>query len=206
LKSNGSHTKVTLHWGRLVKLTKLDAGRHQLVTAINLFFSNRDPISTYSLATNAWEVIDVLCNQSNVDSISNETRGRIIGQNKDLKYDYINSPYRNFFKHADKDPDAILEGFDDTKCDPILFLASEDYIRLNQASPLEMQVFQLWYLALYTDKVSHEDLDRIKASIAVIFPDIKNLDRAAQKEFGLQQLLAAKSDPELLSDPLVQAS
>ncbi len=42
-------------------LTKIAAARRQLTTAIRLFFDSGDRVSVYSLASNAWEVIDVLC-------------------------------------------------------------------------------------------------------------------------------------------------
>jgi hypothetical protein len=36
-------------------VTKIDAARRQLVTAIRLFFDGGDPVSVYSLASNAWK-------------------------------------------------------------------------------------------------------------------------------------------------------
>ncbi|WP_240786951.1 hypothetical protein [Ramlibacter rhizophilus] len=91
-------------------LTKFDVASRQLATAIRLFFDGADPISVFSLAANAWEVIDVLCTRARVTSASTQTRGHLTA-GKDLKRDYINSPFRNFFKHADRDPDAVLEDF-----------------------------------------------------------------------------------------------
>ena len=126
------------------RITKTEAAQRQLVTAIELFFRDADPVSIFSLASNAWEIIDTLCTKSNVESISNETREHA-AKGKDLKYDYINSPFRNFFKHANRDPEAELEGFTDAENDHIIFLAVEDYIRLNNKSPVEFQVYQLWY-------------------------------------------------------------
>ena len=87
------------------ELSKQDVARRQLVTAIRLFFEIGDPVSIFTLASNAWEVIDVLCNKAGVNSLSNESREHT-PKNKDLKKDYINSPYRNFLKHADRNPNA----------------------------------------------------------------------------------------------------
>ena len=88
-------------------LAKQDVARSQLLAALNLFFDDGDPVSVYTLASNAWEIIDSLCVSNEIESISNETRGNI-SIDKDLKKDYINGPYRNFFKHADRDPEGIL--------------------------------------------------------------------------------------------------
>ena len=128
-------------------LSKVDVARRQLITAICLFFANGDPVSVFTLAANAWEVIDALCNKRGVASVSNETRSHIPAAD-DLKRDYVNSPFRNFFKHADRDPDASINGFDKYNSDGIIFLGVEDYIRLNGKSPIEFQVFQIWYLAV----------------------------------------------------------
>ncbi|MES9887901.1 MAG: hypothetical protein ABW140_13915, partial [Candidatus Sedimenticola sp. 6PFRAG1] len=76
-----------------MSLTKIEVARRQLATAIRLLFRNKDSVSILSLAANAWEIIDVLCNKDDIGSLSNETREHIEGQAR-LKYDYINSPYR----------------------------------------------------------------------------------------------------------------
>jgi hypothetical protein len=49
------------------QLTKLEIARRQLATAIDLFFADRDLVSVYSLATNSWEVIDVLCRNAGIE-------------------------------------------------------------------------------------------------------------------------------------------
>ena len=56
-------------------LTKLDVARRQLAVAIRLFFDDRDTVSVYTLATNAWEIVDALCKFLDVDSLSKQTRG-----------------------------------------------------------------------------------------------------------------------------------
>src|SRR6266702_6455095 len=137
-------------------VTKIDAARRQLITAIRLFFDGGDPVSVYSLASNAWEVIDVLCTSAGVDSFSKQTR-ETLPSGHTLKY-YINEPCRNFFKHDEQDPNpdssVVLR---EPNVSAILFLAVEDYIRLRQAGPVEAQVFQLWFIAVFPEKVSEDD-------------------------------------------------
>lgn len=187
------------------QLTKTDVARRQLVTAIRLFFQNDDPVSIYSLAANAWEVIDVLCNRARVASLSNETRGHV-PSGKDLKNDYVNSPYRNFFKHADRDPDALLTGFDASNVDSILMLAVEDYLRLHKRSPVEFQAFQLWYLATHINKVADGALASIVLAIDRLLPNIRNVSRAGQIAMGKKFLAAARHDEALLTDVRTEAS
>lgn len=181
-------------------LTKIDVARRQLVTAIRLFFNEDDSVSVYSLAANAWEVIDTLCTREGVDSISEQTREHL-PKGKNLKTDYINHPYRNFFKHADRDPDATLANFDESTIDSVIFLAVEDYLRLHKKSPVEFQVFQLWYLAANIEKISVDDLTAILDSIEPAFPRIRELPRIERIAMGRSVLASALQDQTLLEDP-----
>ncbi|ADI30951.1 hypothetical protein [Methylotenera versatilis] len=180
-------------------LSKIEVAKRQLVTAIRLLFDGEDSVSVLSLAANAWEIIDVLCNREGVLSFSNQTRENIPA-GKDLKYDYINSPYRNFFKHADRNPDAVLPSLKESNLEGLMFLAVEDYIRLLNKSPVEFQVFQIWYMAINTEKLAVEVLSDVVEKSKSIFPDITNLARADRLALGKQALLLAKSDQELMRD------
>ncbi len=187
------------------ELTKQDIARRQLVTAIRLFFENGDPVSIYTLASNAWEVIDVLCNKAGTYSLSNETREHT-PKDKDLKKNFINSPFRNFFKHADRDPDETLKDFGEKNCDDIIFLGVEDYLRLHGKSPIEFQVFQLWYLAVKLEKVSDEAMERILEKTDQAFPNIRNVSREEQLLMGKEMMDEAPIDTELLKDPRTEDS
>lgn len=89
-------------------VTKLDAARRHLSTAIRLWFADGDPVSIHTLSYAAYEVIHVLSRQANrqdklifdSDSIKDEFRSDF---NKLVK----RAP--NFFKHADKDPIGTVE-------------------------------------------------------------------------------------------------
>jgi hypothetical protein len=61
--------------------------------------------------------------------------------------------YRNFFKHADKDPKGKLIGFKDKDNEPILFMATQDCRTLLNGMPISAQVFQGWYFACYPEKL-----------------------------------------------------
>jgi hypothetical protein len=183
-----------------LRLTKADVARRQLVTAITLFFNGDDRVSAFSLAANAWEIIDALCARAGVQSMSVQARS-YVPADKDLKRDYINSPYRNFFKHADRDPDQSLEDFNELVLDGLLFLAVEDYLRLRQVSPIALQVFQLWYLACHPDKLSDDRIEEVIATASSIFPNIGGLERADQIALGRRVLNGALLDSDLQNDP-----
>lgn len=182
------------------RLTKLDVARRQLATAIDLFFAGRDVVSVYSLATNAWEVVDVLCRKAGVASFSVQARENVPA-GKDLKLSYINSPYRNFLKHADTDSEKTLPPLPDSQVEGVLFLAVEDYMRLNGRSPLQFQVFQLWYLAKYQEKMALGFPDELMDGVAAAFPGLSFLPRSAQLAQGARALSDAASDQGMIGDP-----
>ncbi|KVR45531.1 hypothetical protein [Burkholderia multivorans] len=188
-------------------VTKIDAARRQLITAIRLFFDGGDPVSVYSLASNAWEVIDVLCTSAGVESFSKQTRGNLPNGHT-LKY-YVNEPCRNFFKHAEQDPnpDSSVE-LREANVAAILFLAAEDYLRFRQGGPVEAQVFQLWFIAVFPEKVAADDpAAQSKLHCAALaFPGIARLGWSEQIEVGRRMLAAVNKDGELTADPKTEPS
>ena len=188
-----------------VDLTKLDVARRQLAVAIRLFFDDRDSVSVYTLAANAWEIVDVLCTNGGVDSFSKQTRENI-SDGKSLKHDYINDPYRNFFKHADNDPEDTLEDFSDDKNDHLLFTVVEDLIRLEQTKLFECVVFQPWYLAVYAEKIAPEVRDKFIQGSHDTFPNIRQLTRSEKKKMGREYLQLASKDKQFLEDNQINIS
>jgi hypothetical protein len=92
-----------------IRLDKLDAARRQLRTAITLWFTDGDPVAVHTLAFAAYEIIHVISKKRNP-------------HRRDLLFDtlVIKDEYRrdwnaqikrdaNFFKHADRDPDLVIE-------------------------------------------------------------------------------------------------
>jgi hypothetical protein len=189
-----------------MRVTKLDSARRQLVTAIRLFFGGGDLVSVYSLASNAWEVIDVLCTKASVESFSKQARENLQAGHT-LKY-YVNEPCRNFFKHADKDPapDSYVE-LSVANVQAMLFLVTEDYIRYRKGGPVEAQVFQAWFVAIYPEKV--DDNPRAQCNLADVqraFPGIATLAFSDQIEMGRLVLEAAYRDAELINDARTETS
>ena len=187
------------------QLTKLEVARRQLATAIELFFADRDVVSVYSLAANSWEVIDVLCRKAGIESLSIQARENVPAGNE-LKVNYVNIPYRNFFKHADRDSEQTLPPLPDAQVEGLLFLALEDYIRLNSRSPVQFQVFQLWYLAKYPEKLGPDVSNELKEGIATAFPRLSSLPRKVQLARGAQMLADATKNQDLASDPKTESA
>lgn len=190
-----------------MRVTKIDAACRQLITAIRLFFDDGDPASIYSLASNAWEVIDVLCTSAGVDSFSKQAR-ESLAPGQTLKH-YVNQPCRNFFKHADHDqnPDSSVE-LCEANVSAIVFLAVEDYIRLRKGGPVEAQVFQLWFIAVFPERVTEDDpvAQSKLESAKLAFPGIAKLAASNQVDMGRRVLQDARRDAVLAANPKTEPS
>jgi hypothetical protein len=89
-----------------LEITKLDAAQRQLRTALRLWFSDGDPVSINALLAAAHEIIDRLYRNKGLvnllfdsDLIKDEYRSLAAKKFKEAP---------NFFKHADRDPDAKI--------------------------------------------------------------------------------------------------
>ena len=188
----------------LTNITKREAAKQQLLTAIDLLLSDKSLISVYSLATNAWEVIDELCKHAGIESFSEEVRENIPNERK-LKQHYINANGRNFFKHADKDPDAVFDKLDYEQCDSVILLAVKDYIQLFCQSPIEFQVFEIWYLAIYPEKVNEAARESLANFSDSHFPGASSKSRQEQLELARAAISNALREESVVKDPRTEA-
>jgi len=187
-----------------ISLTKLEVARRQLVTSIRLFFEDADSVSVYTLAHAAWEVLERLCKHDNKIYFFDQMVQANQIPKKELRK--VATYGRNFFKHADWDPEAVLDGFSDELNDHVLISATYDYGTLADSKPVEIQLFQLWYFAAYPEKAPVPAFDEILKGANEIFPGFSELERAAQKESGRMNLIKAYSDRGLMSDPSTDTS
>ena len=80
----------------------------------------------------------------------------------------------------------LLTRFTDAVNDHTLFVGWRDYLRAVGAMPIEAQVFHLWYVALYSEKLKPEaDL----SVILKVFPNLKQASRAKCQLIFLSQRL-----------------
>lgn len=91
------------------RIGKLDAARRQLRTAITLWFNGDDPVSVYTLAFAAYEIFHMV-------SVKRDPHRReLFFDTSIIKDEYRrewNAHVRreaNFFKHGDRDPEAMID-------------------------------------------------------------------------------------------------
>jgi len=145
-------------------VTKVDAARRQLATAIELFFEGADAVAIRTLVGAAHEILRTL--------VKRKGKGSILAENplytpelraKVLKG--IKRPY-NFFKHADKDPDARIR-FRPELTEALLFDAILMYQELDGPRLREANFFVPYFLLKHAEDLEGwplaDDLSRMKS-------------------------------------------
>ena len=101
--------KRTLRGARFQELTKIDAARRQVVTAIRLFFSEEDAACIHTLSTAAHGILtDLLRRKGGRSFLQDEITDFVHPEDVGKYQRHIRKP-QNFLKHADKDPDGTFQ-------------------------------------------------------------------------------------------------
>lgn len=149
-------------------ISKIDASKRQLETAITLFFNYADPVSLHTLTVASHTILKDLAKKQQIKSI---LRWEILSNVKPEKKNEIKKIFTeadNFFKHADKDPDKLLKFY----YEPTVFLiwdACYLYQKLsNEISPL-MVVFRAWFNTEHYDLLlNQDDQDKFRGLYSLI--------------------------------------
>ena len=163
-----------------VTCTKHEAATRQLDVAIGLVFADGDPLAVRTLAGAAYGILADLAEDQKHDS---SWRTKIIedsGLSEKEAIRIINSA-QNYLKHADKDPGSSLS-FEEEENDHLIFIASIECGAIGHPLSFSMQAFQIWYLALYPDKIGH-DTQPVRTSKS-IFPGLSTKERPEQLTLG----------------------
>ncbi|WP_303905039.1 hypothetical protein [Thiohalomonas denitrificans] len=115
-----------------------------MAAAVRLFFENGDPIAVHTLAAAAQGVIrDVAkARDLNHTSILHDHPEVPVEARKEW-FNILNSS-RNFFKHANKDPENTLE-FDEKENEPLLLDACLVLTELSNEALSEANVYLGWF-------------------------------------------------------------
>jgi hypothetical protein len=173
-----------------MELTKIEAAVRQLDTAIQLFFEKRDPVSIRTLIAAAGRILSDLVEykkpgeswrSNTVKSIPTLTAGEV--------YDILNST-PNFLKHADRDPESV-HLFTEAENEDLIFMATLECGEIHSTS-LEMQAFQIWYMAAHPERFPTDNQPAQDAK--AILPALAGLDHEAQIDLGAQFLSEQRRD------------
>ena len=146
-------------------ISKTDAARRQLVTAIRLYFKWGDEVSIHTLAAAARNVLCNLCAYKSITHplLLDKLLADLVKpeHHKELRKKFRKS--ENFFKHADNDPEGILT-FNLETSDYMLLEAVEAYTVLTGERVPELHAYRGWWLLQHQDCLagaSEEYLNRL---------------------------------------------
>jgi hypothetical protein len=164
-------------------LDQTQVARRQLGVALALFLQDLDPIVVHVLACTAGEVAEYLAVKAG--GVPFTARALATFRKKfwrDIRR--ARNQFWSSFKYAtthDLDEESynkLMNGFNDLQNDHALLVGWHDLMLASKKLPIEAQVFQSWYFALYPEKLgSDADLLRYET-----FPGLRDLSRSDQKE------------------------
>jgi hypothetical protein len=150
-----------------LKISKLDAARRQIETAVVLYFNERDPVSIHTLTAAAYNVLLSL-GDGEVPMMKNSLKNHVKEGKIKNAIALINKA-ENFFKHADRDPDDILD-FDPKYTEFLLWECCSAYRKLTNDNPDKMISYNIWFKAnnhdlfIYTPE-EEENVEKVNASL-----------------------------------------
>jgi hypothetical protein len=167
----------------VIALGKLEAAARQIDTAIRLFFSDGDAVAIHSLAVAANNVFADIAEAKNA-GVSWRTRVR---DDSGLSMKELKAMFHeewNFFKHADRNPDAVLY-FNERLSQDFIFMATLDCGDLRPTT-CPMQAFQIWYIA--ANPKSSFASEPVLAEAMRALPGLATVERSLQIKRGAEFL------------------
>ena len=153
-----------------IKVTKLDAARRQLTTAIELWFQDGDPVAIHTLAYAAHEIVHRLFRQRGLKDLLFDSG--VVKEERRKEFNLLLKESANFLKHAERDSkedDAI--DFETFGNDLFIIMTLEGLRRMEEKlKPVEL-AFLVWqslntsYLApgLVQQNIPVEILEQFRA-------------------------------------------
>jgi len=131
-----------------IRVSKIESARRQLETAVTLYFNDKDPVSIHTLACAAHEIIAELNkNQGGTPLI---LEGKIVKNEYKKEFQRMVREAKNFFKHAEKDPNGSL-GFNPKTNEYYLLDACEGYELLTGEKNPYFIIYRGWFHSKHPD-------------------------------------------------------
>lgn len=151
-----------------IHISKIDAAKRQLETAITLYFRSGDPVSIHTLTAAGYDILHGLSKTRGIKPFVKNTD--MIRDEKKKKYlDMVNEA-QNFFKHADRDTDKLYE-FRPATTEFLIWDACQMYQQITTEIPKLMYIFNFWFFinnpGLAKDQDTEKKLTQIGTSFSI---------------------------------------
>lgn len=139
------------------KVTKIQAAERQLNASIRMFFGGEDPIATHNVACAAFDLLRNLAEKTDRPSLMDKMLGMVNESKKNDMIELWRKP-QNFLKHANRDPDDVLE-YNPEILKFYLAFASIAYSEFTNKDTPEVRGFILWFSLMHPDLIKFPDID-----------------------------------------------
>lgn len=177
-----------------IETTKIESAKEQLITAINLYFENKSPVSVHTLIRASHEIFDSLCNKQGLERGVVQQGSKWIKPEMEKVFWNKIVEAKNFFKHADKDSDPYskIEWNPEISKHYILDTISL-YSRLTKDKLThEMIAFKIWY------RINNPDMwDDTTSNIATAFKQATDLLKGHGEKETYEVLLEVSRKSEV---------
>jgi hypothetical protein len=184
-------------------MDKAEVARRQLGTALAMFLRGLDPVSTHCLAVGGGEIAEWLAEKAGAKTFTSHVL-TTFPELTPAAIKWVRRKNWNAFKHAttrqgkDRKDDEILVGFDPNDNEHALFIGWYDYSKAGLPWPIEVQVFEAWYLAKYPEKISP---DQDRSGIDYLFPNLAGQSRERQHTLLNEMIIKSRKNEEVMNDP-----
>ena len=134
-----------------IKISKLDAAKRQVETAIRLYFNYGDPIPIHTLACASHEILSDLNKKRKYSGAPMIMDDFLIKDEYKKEYKRMIREPQNFFKHADWNPEGILDFNPDVSAF-FIYDAISKYQELTGEIVPSFRIFRGWYCAQHIDQ------------------------------------------------------
>lgn len=168
------------------RISKMEAAKRQLETAIRLWFFCGEPVSIHTLAAAAHQVLHDVGRKRGTATM---LRG-LPGVRPDAvdQLTRLISRYENFFKHADRDGSAALD-FNPEATEMFMLDAVLTYEALTKESVPILATFKAWVFLQKPQFMGDADREKLLERVSEIGADFSQIPKAEFFEQWLQMLL-----------------
>ena len=139
-----------------ITLEKREVAKRQLNAAINLWFDDGEPIAVHTLACAAHELLASLLQKAGKKPLMFDASLYQSGYAEEARRMW--NKHYNFFKHADRDPDSLIE-FPTAVTDIFLLMAVEGWIELvGEREPIHF-AFWAWCVIRFPNLMQMKDAE-----------------------------------------------
>ncbi len=132
-----------------ITITKLDAAKRQLETAIRLHFTGADPVSAHTLAGAAYGLVQGV-NANRSGQLMVKDLWQLLDRDDAEEFRRHISRAENFLKHADRDPDARYT-LDTRWTEALLVEGSQKFWELTGKNPPLLALLQVWFIVCHPE-------------------------------------------------------